>query len=260
MSSRISRHLPGKANLVLFGVLAVGCAGGAVESQVPTAVDTVATAAESTNSTGLPRPSPNSRSSSDTTRQSAPAAPESASAETVPLRFESLVADITTEEFEADAMAILTDPQGWGRAGFTFVVDPGARYRVVLAEGPTVDELCLPLRTFGTVSCQNGPVVALNATRWRDAVEHWELGIDTYRGYLVTHEVGHLIGQRHPTPRCPVPGRPAGVMEQQTAGLEGCIGNQWPRDWEIEYAGQRPVVYAPLPDWAPEPVPGNGER
>lgn len=179
--------------------------------------------------------------------------------ETVRLRFESQVADVPVADFQAEAMAILTDERGWGRAGFTFVADPDATFRVVLAEGPEVDQLCLPLRTFGTVSCQNGPVVALNADRWRGAVGHWTLGTEVYRGYLVNHEVGHLLGQRHPKPRCPVAGRPAGVMEQQTAGLEGCVGNPWPRDWEIDYAGQRPVVYAPLPDWGPDPVPSNGE-
>jgi hypothetical protein len=194
---------------------------------------------------------------SDTTVTSGGASP--GQSETVRIRFESQVADVTDDEFRTTALAILNDPRGWTQAGFSFVADDDGPYRVVLAEGPAVDQLCLPLETFGTVSCQNGPVVALNADRWRGAVDHWELGVDVYRGYLVNHEVGHLIGQRHPKPRCPVPGRPAGVMEQQTAGLEGCIGNPWPRDWELAYARQRPVVYAPLPDWGPDPVPTNGE-
>lgn len=176
------------------------------------------------------------------------------------MRFESQVADVSRQALADEALAILNDPRGWGQAGFSFVADDNAPYRVVLAEGPEVDQLCLPLRTFGTVSCQNGPVVALNADRWRSAVDHWVLDLSVYRGYLINHEVGHLIGQRHPKPRCPVAGRPAGVMEQQTAGLEGCIGNPWPRDWEIEHASRRPVVYAPLPEWGPDPVPANGER
>ncbi|NIS36877.1 MAG: DUF3152 domain-containing protein, partial [Actinobacteria bacterium] len=66
--------------------------------------------------------------------------------------------------------------------------------RVVVAEGRRVDELCLPLDTGGKVSCQNGPVVALNADRWRDAFNGWTGSVDEYRHYLVTHEVGHLIG------------------------------------------------------------------
>jgi hypothetical protein len=180
--------------------------------------------------------------------------------ELVGLRFESRVDDVSTAELSSTALAILNDPRGWGRAGYSFADRPASVYVVVLAEGPEVDALCLPLRTGGTVSCQNGPIVALNADRWRHAVDHWDRTLADYRGYLVNHEVGHLIGQRHPLPRCPIPGRPAGVMEQQTGSLRGCTGNPWPRDWEIELARSRPTVYAPLPDWAPDPVPANGER
>lgn len=157
-------------------------------------------------------------------------------------------------------LSVLNDERGWRRAGFSFVAEETSPFTIVLAEGPEVDQLCLPLQTFGTVSCQNGPVVALNADRWRTGVDHWDGELSGYRGYLVNHEVGHLLGQRHPKPRCPVAGRPAGVMEQQTAGLEGCVGNAWPRDWEVEFAAVRPVVYAPLPDWGPDPVPASGER
>ncbi|MCP4227663.1 MAG: DUF3152 domain-containing protein [Actinomycetia bacterium] len=178
----------------------------------------------------------------------------------VRLHFESWVDDVPVDQLRAEAITILSDQRGWGRAGFRFVADDNSPFRVILAEGSDVDQLCLPLVTYSSVSCQNGPVVALNADRWRAGVDHWDAEVATYRGYLVNHEVGHLLGQRHPRPRCPVPGRPAGVMEQQTAGLEGCTGNGWPRDWEISLATARPVVYAPLPDWGPDPVPTNGER
>jgi hypothetical protein len=177
----------------------------------------------------------------------------------VALRFESRVVDVSAAEFAAEAMGILTDRRGWVQAGFTFVEDSDSDYLVVLAEPAEVDKLCLPLETKGFASCQNGPVVALNAQRWRNAVDHWDGDLALYRAYLVTHEVGHLIGQRHPTPRCPIPGRPAGVMEPQTGGLRGCVGNAWPRDWELVHARVRPVVYAPWPDWGPDPIPANGE-
>jgi hypothetical protein len=177
----------------------------------------------------------------------------------VNLSFESKIADISQSDFERTALQILNDPRGWAKAGFTFKAEPQSSFRVVLAEGFEVDKLCDPLDTHGQVSCQNGPVVALNAERWREAVEHWDASPETYRGYLANHEVGHLLGQRHPRPSCPKIGQPAGVMEQQTGGLKGCKGNPWPRDWEIEYAKRRPVVYAPKPDWAPDPVPSNQE-
>lgn len=180
--------------------------------------------------------------------------------EKVSLSFESQVADFSSAELEAAAIKILNDKRSWPQAGFSFVSDPNSKYKVILAEGAEVDKLCLPLNTYGTVSCQNGPIVALNADRWRIAVEHWDSSLQDYRTYLINHEVGHLLGQRHPKPRCPVPGAPAGVMEQQTGGLKGCVGNPWPRDWEIVHASSRPVVYAPLPAWGPKPVPANGEK
>ncbi|MGB5758231.1 MAG: DUF3152 domain-containing protein, partial [Acidimicrobiales bacterium] len=245
--------------------LSAGATPSAIQTSPPrsytvaTATSTSATTSAgetttvSTDSTGA------AAAAAQTTIASIPADSVAGSPQVVRLRFESWVDDVSAQNLTAEALGILNDPRGWTSAGFSFVADPDGPYRVVLAEGDDVDRLCLPLETFGTVSCQNGPVVALNADRWRSAVDHWVLGVDTYRGYLVNHEVGHLIGQRHPKPRCPVAGRPAGVMEQQTAGLEGCVGNPWPRAWELAYAARRPVVYAPLPAWAPVPVPENRE-
>ena len=59
---------------------------------------------------------------------------------------------------------------------------------------PEVDALCLPYDTYGRFSCQNGPIVALNADRWRTAVDSWPATLDEYRAMLVNHEVGHLLG------------------------------------------------------------------
>ena len=177
--------------------------------------------------------------------------------QTVPIRVDSRIGDVTDEELEAVVISTLQDARGWKGAGFEFVISPDAPYEVVLAEPGEVDRLCSPLGTGGRVSCQNGPVVALNAERWRHATSDWDLGTEQYRRYVVNHEVGHLIGQRHPTPRCPVKGTANAVMEQQTKGLAGCSANVWPLSWEIERAAARPVVFAPPPDWAPDPVPRN---
>lgn len=166
----------------------------------------------------------------------------------VKIAVESEVDDVPTEAFKAFVMATLNDPRSWGLAGIQAADDPSAEYRVVLAEPADVDEYCAPLKTNGSVSCQNGPIVALNAKRWREASDGWDSTLELYRQYLVNHEVGHLFGQFHPAPRCPAPGRAAAVMEQQTKGLEGCIGNSWPLWWEIELAKTRPLTLAPAPD------------
>jgi hypothetical protein len=161
----------------------------------------------------------------------------------------------TSDEATADATeivhAVLTDPRGWSRAGFRFVLDPDAAYTVVIAEGPEVDELCHPYETWSTYSCQNGPVVALNADRWRYGTEQWPADLDSYRVMLVNHEVGHLLHLHHPDPQCPGAGLPAPVMAQQSTSLGDCLPNPWPLQWEIDLAVQRLEPLAPPADHDP---------
>ena len=141
----------------------------------------------------------------------------------------------------------LTDPRGWQQAGFEFRFDEAAApYVVVLAEADEVDALCFPYETRGLYSCQNGPVVALNADRWRTATPEWTGDVATYRQMLVNHEVGHLIGRHHPPePQCPEPGRPALVMAQQSTELNGCLPNPWPLPEEIAVAALHDEPLAP---------------
>ena len=140
----------------------------------------------------------------------------------------------------------LTDPRGWQRAGFRLVHDPKARFRAVIAEGPEVDRLCRPYDTYGKYSCQNGPVVAFNADRWRYATPEWTGDLATYRQMLVNHEMGHLLGMHHPPkPQCPRPGALAPVMAQQSTELNGCRPNPWPLEHEIARAARHDLPLAP---------------
>ena len=156
------------------------------------------------------------------------------------------MADQATEGFAVVVRETLTDPRGWQGAGFEFGFTDDAPYRVVLAEGSEVDRLCHPYKTYGKYSCQNGPVVALNATRWRSATRQWTGDLDTYRRMLVNHEVGHLLGLHHPPPpQCPGRGRPAPVMAQQSTELDGCRPNPWPLPHEIRRAARHDLPLAP---------------
>jgi Protein of unknown function (DUF3152) len=56
--------------------------------------------------------------------------------------------------------------------------------------------------------------VALNADRWREAVETWPGTLLEYRQMLVNHEVGHLLGRHHARPACEEPGGVVGGEEQ----------------------------------------------
>jgi hypothetical protein len=161
------------------------------------------------------------------------------------LKVERRVSDQATEGFAVVVRETLTDPRGWQGAGFEFVFTDDAPYRVVLAEGSEVDRLCHPYKTYGKYSCQNGPVVALNADRWRTATPQWTGDLDTYRQMLVNHEVGHLLSQHHPRPQCPQQGQPAPVMAQQSTELDGCRPNPWPLPWELDCAARHHDPIAP---------------
>lgn len=244
------------ASLALLLTVA-GCSGvsspGPASSETPTNTAAVPTSATPATSeipgTTVPLPTGPAVASSSTT--------EPSEAVEVSIRIESRADDVSFEDFETVVMMTLLDERGWSSADFRFSEDENAAFRVILAEPAEVDRLCAPFRTNGRVSCQNGPVVAINADRWRTGVPHWNLGLDTYRRYLVNHEVGHLIGMRHPEPRCPQAGQPAAVMSQQTHALEGCLANVWPRQWELDLARLRPATLAPDHDWAPGPPPRN---
>lgn len=158
-------------------------------------------------------------------------------------RIEVRTPDPAVAGFPAVVEAVLSDPRGWSQAGFSLVRRDDAPFVVILAEGPEVDALCLPYDTYGQYSCQNGPVVALNADRWRHATPQWTGDLHAYRVMLVNHEVGHLLGQRHV--RCPAPGEPAPVMAQQSTELRGCLPNPWPLPWEVDLAARREQPIAP---------------
>ena len=163
----------------------------------------------------------------------------------IALQIEAQTTDPDTAGFADVVRETLTDPRGWQGAGFTFEFRDRAPYRVVLAEGPEVDRLCRPDDVGGKYSCQNGPVVALNADRWRSASPKWTGDLDTYRRMLVNHEVGHLLGQHHPRVQCPSRDRPAPVMAQQSSELNGCLPNPWPLPWELGCAARHEEPLAP---------------
>ena len=175
-----------------------------------------------------------------------PAAPTPASGIVeIAYRVEVRTNDRATRGFTGAVEATLSDPRGWSRAGFRFVRRIDAPFLIVLAEGDEVDRLCLPYDTYGEYSCQNGPVVALNAERWRSATPKWTADLASFRQMLVNHEVGHLLGQRHPSQHCPRPGRLAPVMGQQSTELNGCLPTPWPLEGEIRVAARHDQPLAP---------------
>ena len=149
----------------------------------------------------------------------------------------------------ADAAATITsvleDPRGWQQANIDFRQSPDAPYTILVVEGEEAQALCQPYDVGGRFSCQNGPLVVLNAIRWREAVPHWPGDVASYRTMLINHEVGHLLGMHHL--RCTEEGAVAPVMEQQSGTLRGCRANPWPTPIELALAATHQFVIAPAP-------------
>jgi hypothetical protein len=146
---------------------------------------------------------------------------------------ESNITSVPVAGFAGQVDAALGDPRSWvGGGEYRLQRVPAsrpARFTIYLATAATTARLCAPLPTNGYTSCRQGPRVVLNLDRWMTSVpDYVQQGIPlaTYRTYMINHEVGHALGHDHE--RCPGPGRPAPVMQQQTLGLRGCTANPWP--------------------------------
>jgi len=148
------------------------------------------------------------------------------------------IAGLTANEFAGRAEATLADPRSWTAGGQWRLrrVGPDGPYdfTIYLATPATRDELCA-MGYDRYTSCRNGDRVVVNVARWAHGVPHYGASLDTYRQYVVNHEVGHRLGHGHEL--CPGQGRPAPVMQQQTLGLHGCTAFAWPWRDGNRYAG-----------------------
>ncbi|HVE64803.1 MAG TPA: DUF3152 domain-containing protein [Mycobacteriales bacterium] len=238
-----------------LAAVAAGYGLGATPARPPAAADIARSSADSASASPQPRRVPGPPlpppvpvpPAIQAPMPAAPARPQTPpSVVTVRYRVEVRTGGEAVQNFAGIVDQTLTDARGWRRARFRLVRDDAAPYTVILAEAAEVDRLCLPYDTFGKYSCQNGPVVAINADRWRTATPKWTGDLATYRQMLINHEVGHLLGQHHPAaPQCAVPGRPALLMSQQSTELNGCLPNPWPRGEEIARAARHDEPLAP---------------
>lgn len=136
---------------------------------------------------------------------------------------------VTVKSFASAVDRTLAHPRGWTGGGdyrFQRVTDEEPRMTIRLATPETVDEACRAagFETEGFLSCTAGDTVYLNLNRWAVGTKSVR-DLDVYRPYLVSHEVGHVLGHQHES--CPGKGKPAPVMQQQTKELDGCTANAW---------------------------------
>ncbi|WP_434742660.1 DUF3152 domain-containing protein [Micromonospora sp. SH-82] len=158
------------------------------------------------------------------------------------------IENLDVERFGREVAAILADERGWtadGRWRLQRVGPDGAAdFTVRLSTPVTRSRLCGDLTDLYT-SCRNGDDVVLNVARWVDGVPHFDGDQETYRQYLVNHEVGHRLGRGHEL--CPRAGGPAPVMQQQTLGLHGCAPNAWPMVSGRSHTGPSGQYDDPIP-------------
>jgi hypothetical protein len=120
-------------------------------------------------------------------------------------------------------LVYLNDPSGWGHHGYWFEqVEHGQKVHIRLSSDETVTSEC---GLKGKLSCAilGGNKMWLNAERWFHGAAKSKLSLDDYRQYMVSHEMGHILGHEHT--KCPCKGCKAPIMMQQTLGIGQCKPN-----------------------------------
>jgi hypothetical protein len=130
--------------------------------------------------------------------------------------------DFSLADFARDVAICLADPNGWESKGYRFFQvkrNPQVRIHLTSKAG---------LRKIGcddTLSCAElgGHEMRINADNWKHGSAKSGQDLDGYRQYVISHEIGHILGHDHA--KCPGKGQLAPIMLQQTLGLHGCLPN-----------------------------------
>jgi hypothetical protein len=120
-------------------------------------------------------------------------------------------------------MCYLNHPEGWSTKGYFFEpVSDGESVRIRLALPKVLEKIS---GCEKDLSCAElgGRFMYLNSQRWFHGSKESKLNLDDYRQYLVSHEIGHILGYNHQ--KCPCTGCKAPVMMQQTLGIGSCKPN-----------------------------------
>ena len=126
-------------------------------------------------------------------------------------------------EFNLLVMAYLNSPDGWTQDGYAFnISEKNASVDIRLSSQTTIRKKC---GFTGKLSCAElgGRHMYLNADRWFRGSKSSRLSLDNYRQYMISHEIGHILGEGHT--KCPCKGCHAPIMMQQTRGIGECIPN-----------------------------------
>jgi len=117
----------------------------------------------------------------------------------------------------------LNDPDGWAIHGYSFdLVRSHEDVLLRICTPSTIDAIC---GLSGNLSCAElgGKNIYLNSDRWFHGAPKSKLNLDDYRQYMVSHEMGHILGHTHK--KCPCKNCHAPIMMQQTKGIGKCSPN-----------------------------------
>jgi hypothetical protein len=125
-------------------------------------------------------------------------------------------------KFTQEVQIYLADPHGWESRGYMFVYSPKGDVHIALSSPATLAKSgCYD----GRLSCAEvgGKHMKINADRWIHGSVKSKLGLEDYRQYVISHEMGHILGHDHV--KCTKKGAPAPIMMQQTLGIGDCVPN-----------------------------------
>jgi len=126
------------------------------------------------------------------------------------------------KDFAQEVAICLADPDGWESQGYRFVQvksRPHVTIHLSSLKG------LVAAGCDHTLSCAElgGKQMHINEQRWRHGAKRSGQNLDGYRQYVISHEIGHILGFDHA--KCLGPGQPIPIMAQQTLGLHGCLPN-----------------------------------
>ncbi len=138
------------------------------------------------------------------------------------------------DSFRSHVRRTLRHPQGWSQRGDVLFLEVAREGDFVLwlaedVELPGYSSVCT-----ADWSCRVGRNVVINETRWMNGAPGWKGDLESYRHYVVNHEVGHWLGLGHRG--CERPGDPAPVMMQQSKSADPCRNRTWPSAEELSDA------------------------
>lgn len=130
--------------------------------------------------------------------------------------------EYSPKHFADEVAAYLADPDGWVSEGYVFV---RSRSPKVIIHLSSPEYLAKNACYDDKLSCaeMNGKHMYLNSMRWIDGAVPSKLELKDYRQYMVSHEMGHILGHDHVG--CTGEGDPAPIMLQQTKGIGKCKPN-----------------------------------